>query len=408
MLELLTAGLRALTHAAALGGAGAVLARSTLPIPAPVAQALDRPIRIAGLVLVLCIAGSALVYLTRLGGGADMDALRAVMLSPLGAALSLQFIGGLWLMLRSSRPSALAGVLLILLAYATAGHSAQRGLITSIAVFLHVAAAAWWLGGLGTLTLAQRHMPSTFAGIVDRFSRQAIWIILLLLSAALFTAALLLEFRFDPSSGYARGLLAKAALTLALLALAGGNKLLLAPRLPTSRGAARWLQRSIRAELVLLGCVIAVTAWLTTWHSPNETIHSRQQLPAGPIEVIDAWAPEMPGRVGNGAGYMTLVNHQSVADRLTEVTSPWAERVTLHDSTLAGGISRMRGVVAVDVPAKGRAMLAQGATHLMFTGLYAPFVAGDVVPIVLVFEKAGRMELSLTVRPLNGLPPHEH
>ncbi|MBK6675311.1 MAG: copper chaperone PCu(A)C [Proteobacteria bacterium] len=331
-----------------------------------------------------------------------------MMLSPVGAALALQLIGGLWLMLRSPRPSTFVGALLILLAYGTAGHSAQRGLITSVTVFLHVAAAAWWLGGLWTLTLAQRHMPSTFVEFVGRFSRQAIWIVLLLLSAALFTAALLLEFRLDLNSGYVRGLLAKAALTLALLALAGGNKLLLAPRLPTSQGAARWLQRSIRAELVLLGCVIAVTAWLTTWHSPNETIHSRQQLPAGPIEVIDAWAPEMPGGVGNGAGYMTLVNHQSVADRLTEATSPWAERVTLHDSTQADGISRMRGVVAVDVPAQGRAILAQGATHLMFTGLYAPFVAGDVVPIVLVFEKAGRVELSLTVRPLNGLAAHVH
>ncbi|MFM1886340.1 MAG: hypothetical protein RL026_1497 [Pseudomonadota bacterium] len=408
MLELLTAGLRALTHAAALGSAGAVLARSTLQIPTPTDQSLDRPIRIAGLVLVLCTAVYALVYVTRLGGGADLSALRAVMLSPLGAALALQFIGGLWLALRSSQPSAFGGALLILLAYGIAGHSAQRGLLTSFTVLLHVAAAAWWLGGLLVLRLAQRHMPTMFPEIVGRFSRQAIWIVLLLLSAALVTATLLLEFRLDLNSAYVRGLLAKATFTLALLAFAGANKLLLAPRLPTSQDSAWWLQGSIRAELVLLGCVIAVTAWLTTWHSPHETIHSRQQLPVGPIEVIDAWAPEMPGGVGSGAGYMTLVNHQSVADRLIEVSSPWAERVTLHESKLVGDISRMRGLVAVDVPAQGRAILAQGATHLMFTGLYAPFVAGDVVPIVLVFEKAGRVELSLTVRPANGISPHEH
>jgi copper(I)-binding protein len=59
------------------------------------------------------------------------------------------------------------------------------------------------------------------------------------------------------------------------------------------------------------------------------------------------------------------------------------------------------------VPAKGKVELAPGASHLMLVNVKAPLKAGDKVPLVLRFEKAGEVKTELAVRPL-GAASHEH
>ena len=161
--------------------------------------------------------------------------------------------------------------------------------------------------------------------------------------------------------------------------------------------------RTIRSEVCLFACIFAVTAWLTTWQSPHAAVHGDHDVQvAGPITIIDPWAPAMPGGLGTGAGYMVIVNNQASDDRLLSASSPWAEYVSLHVSIMDGNIPRMSDLDALPVPAHGQAEFTQGHNHLMFTGLYAPFVAGDVVPVTLVFEKAGRIDVKIKVVPLGG------
>ena len=108
--------------------------------------------------------------------------------------------------------------------------------------------------------------------------------------------------------------------------------------------------------------------------------------------------------------YMVIVNSQPVEDRLVAASSPWAEQLTLHASVMDGDIARMRKLGALPIPPGGRVALEPGAYHLMFSGLYAPFVAGDSVPLTLTFEQAGRVDVMLTVHPLGGqrVWGHEH
>lgn len=408
MLDLLAASLKAIGYLAALGGAGLVLARATFRLEADQAVRL---IRAAGVVAVLISCASGWLFVERLGGWGDPAAVFAVFGSPLGVALGLQCAGGLVLAIAAGRRIALAGAIL-LLGFGVVGHSATRGLATSISVVVHVSAAGWWLGGLILLVGQQRMLTSdAYTRLVARFSRQAIWMVALLIGAATVTAALLLEFHVDLDRTYDRGLLAKLGLTAALLGIAAINRLLLSPRLQSDAGARAWLQRTIAAELLLLGCIIGTTAWLTAFQSPHATEHaasavSRQGNDA--IAIFDAWTPAMPGGLGTGAGYMIIVNHQRSDDRLIAVSSPWAEHVSLHGSAMDGGMSRMKDLNSVTITAGGRFALSPGKYHLMFTGLYAPFVAGDTVPVVLHFEKAGRLDISISVRPLGGEPSHQH
>lgn len=270
VLELLYALVKALGYAAGLSGAGLVLARATLLRGSNSLPSVDGPIRLAGSVLASGACASFMLLVLRLGGQWDLATSGVVLLSPLGVALALQLIGGLWLIAAAGGRAAGIGALLILLAYGVVGHSATRGLLTSISVVLHVSAAAWWLGGLWMLLWADRPLgAAAFKTLVGRFSQQGLWVVAVLIAAALLTAILLLEFHFDPMSAYARGLLAKGGLTLALLVLAGINRLFLFPRLATGPQAVRWLRRTIAAELVVFACIASVTAWLTTWQSPH-------------------------------------------------------------------------------------------------------------------------------------------
>jgi copper(I)-binding protein/putative copper export protein len=409
MLDLLAAGLKAIGYVAALGGAGLVLARATLRLEADRAARL---VRAAGIVAIIVAGASGWLFVERLGGWGDPAAVAAVFGSPLGAALGLQSGGGLVLALGSRRRIAVAGAILLFVSFGVVGHSATRGLTTAISVVVHVSAAGWWLGGL-ILLLGQLRMSSseTYARLVAQFSRQAIWIVALLIGAATVTAALLLEFQVDLDRTYDRGLLAKLGLTTALLGIAAINRLLLSPRLQTDCGARAWLRRTIVAELALFGGIFATTAWLTAFQSPHAAEHATAAVPQqgnGAIGIVDAWAPAMPGGLGTGAGYMVIMNHQQSDDRLIAVSSPWAEHVSLHESKMEGGMSRMKDVAALTIPAGGQVVLSPGKYHLMFTGLYAPFVAGDTVPLTLEFERAGRLEVTLSVRPLGGQSPHQH
>lgn len=403
MLELASAILKGLGYAAAFSGAGTVLARTTLQTGPHSVPGVNGLIRSACVGLAINTVLMATIYVVRLGGDLDAAMIRAMALSPLGAALGLQLGGGLLIAAAPARRSVLLGAVAILLAFGLIGHAPTRGLVSAVTVTLHVAAAAWWLGGLWLLVLAGRFPDGRFAPLLETFSKQAIWLVASLVLAGLATAAMLLEFRPDFARTYDQGLLAKAAITLSLLAFAATNRLVVAPRIATDDAAMGKLWWTIRSEVCLFACIFAVTAWLTTWHSPHAAVHGKHDVQVvGPITIIDPWAPAMPGGLGTGAGYMVIVNNQAKDDRLLSASSPWAEHVSLHVTTMDGNISRMSDLDALPVPAHGQAEFSQGHNHLMFTGLYAPFVAGDVVPVTLVFEKAGRIDVKIKLVPLGG------
>lgn len=409
MLELIAAVLKGLGYATAFSSAGTVLARTTLQQGKQPFAGLNRFIRIAAAMLAICAGLTAYVFVLRLGGGLDAAMIQAVVFSPLGVALALQLGGAVAIAASPARKIALPGALAVLLAFGLVGHASTRGLLTSATVVLHVSAAAWWFGGLCTLMLAMHSSGSNFVALLQCFSRQAIRVVILLVFAALVTASLLLEFQLDIARTYDRGLIAKAALTLGLLALAVINRLVLSRRLAAGADATGRLHMTILAEICLFAAIFAVTAWLTNWQSPHAAVHGDHDVQAsGPITIVDPWAPAMPGGLGTGAGYMVILNNQQIDDRLLSASSPWAEHVSLHVSTLEGTISRMRNLDGLAVPAHGKAEFAQGHNHLMFTGLYAPFVAGDVVPVTLEFERAGNVHIVLHVRPLGYTPEFDH
>lgn len=93
--------------------------------------------------------------------------------------------------------------------------------------------------------------------------------------------------------------------------------------------------------------------------------------------------------------YLTIAN-MGPSDRLVSISTPLATAM-LHETEEVEGVITMRHLDGLDIPAKGKVMLSPGGRHVMLTGLSKPLKPGDMVPLRLIFENAGQVDISVPV-----------
>ena len=127
---------------------------------------------------------------------------------------------------------------------------------------------------------------------------------------------------------------------------------------------------------------------------------------AGDAPVVsDAWARATPPGTTVGAAYMTIQGGKE-SDRLVDARSDRAAMVHLHTVEEQGGVSKMRAIDAVVIPAGQRVSLAPKSTHVMLMGLDGPLVAGQTFVVTLRFAKAGEQPVTVTVKPATATDDH--
>lgn len=112
-----------------------------------------------------------------------------------------------------------------------------------------------------------------------------------------------------------------------------------------------------------------------------------------------------------GGGFLTIENEGPEADRLISATSPAADVVQIHEMKMEGEVMKMRPLAeGLELPAGETVVLSPGGLHLMFMGLKQAFIEGETVPVTLVFEKAGTVEIALPVlgAAADAAPAGEH
>jgi copper(I)-binding protein len=103
------------------------------------------------------------------------------------------------------------------------------------------------------------------------------------------------------------------------------------------------------------------------------------------------------GAAANSAVYLTIHN-AGETDVLIDVYGPDADAVELHESVMEGEVMTMRHLEeGLEIPTGGDAELATGGHHVMLMGLAEPLHVGDTFPLILVFEKAGAIEVEVHV-----------
>lgn len=87
--------------------------------------------------------------------------------------------------------------------------------------------------------------------------------------------------------------------------------------------------------------------------------------PEPPLVVNDLEITRpMPG-MQMSAGFFVITNNTGETARITKVTSPQFEAVEVHETTIVDGVSRMRELDALEIPARSSVVLERGGKHLM-------------------------------------------
>ena len=132
-----------------------------------------------------------------------------------------------------------------------------------------------------------------------------------------------------------------------------------------------------------------------------------KDIRAGNIVITDPVLRVATAQARTGAGFMTISNSGKQADRLLSAASDIAAVTQLHATIREGNVMQMReqgqGVV---IPAASRVAFAPGGLHVMFIGLKAPVSPGQLVKVTFKFEKAGAVDVALTVQTAATSPAH--
>lgn len=126
---------------------------------------------------------------------------------------------------------------------------------------------------------------------------------------------------------------------------------------------------------------------------------------AGTVTVEDAWARASAGMAKAGAAFLTVRNAGDREDKLVGAKAEVSAKTELHTHKNVDGVMQMRHVESIAVPAKGMAMLKPGGDHVMFMGLNKPLMEGQTFPLTLVFEKAGEVTATVTVKGAGAMGP---
>jgi copper(I)-binding protein len=105
----------------------------------------------------------------------------------------------------------------------------------------------------------------------------------------------------------------------------------------------------------------------------------------------------MPKGADVAAGYLTIHNNGTAADRLTAGSADFAS-VEVHEVKMENGVTKMQEMKdGLNVPAHSSVGLAPGGYHLMFTHLTHPLTKVETVKATLNFEHAGAVQVEFPV-----------
>lgn len=156
---------------------------------------------------------------------------------------------------------------------------------------------------------------------------------------------------------------------------------------------------------------LAVTAAAAAEHDHGAmTMAAPAAVTLGNLDITGGFSRATLPNAPVGGGYITITNKGAKADRLVSAASPVAGVVQIHQMKMEGDLMKMNELPdGVEIPAGATVALAPGGLHIMFMKLNAPLVEGTKIPVTLTFEKAGSVDVELSVEsPAAKGPAEDH
>src|SRR6201991_2677975 len=151
--------------------------------------------------------------------------------------------------------------------------------------------------------------------------------------------------------------------------------------------------------------VLQVFAFAVLFAVLGASAHA-QEIKAGDLVITQPWSRATPGGAKIAGGFLTIENKGAAPDRLIGVSGEIAGKVEIHEMAMNNGVMTMRPLdKGLSIEPGKTVKLAPGGYHLMLMDLKNPLKQGDKVPLVLEFEKAGKVNLALDVQGVGAQAP---
>lgn len=149
-------------------------------------------------------------------------------------------------------------------------------------------------------------------------------------------------------------------------------------------------------SIAVLAALLALTA----------SAAQAQDYTIGSIRISKVWTREVPGGAKVAGAYMTITNTGSAPDTLIGGSASIAGAFEVHEMSMTDGIMRMRQLTPGLVIKPGETVvLKPGAIHIMLMDLKQPPKVGRTISGTLVFEKAGKVDITYKVEPFGTREP---
>jgi copper(I)-binding protein len=148
------------------------------------------------------------------------------------------------------------------------------------------------------------------------------------------------------------------------------------------------MPRSIRTAAIIAALLV-----------PTVTASFGHEVKKGDILLTELWSRATPPGAKVAAGFFTVENTGSEADRLVGITTP-VGKAEVHETAAVNGVSTMRPLEGgLSIAPGQKVTLAPGGLHVMITELKESLKEGQMLPLTLRFQKAGEVEAALHIRP---------
>lgn len=137
--------------------------------------------------------------------------------------------------------------------------------------------------------------------------------------------------------------------------------------------------------------------------APGDGAGSNATSPTASSATIEIVEPRLTFTLGNtAAGYLVVRNNGDEADVLISAHTSIGHG-SLHEVVTDGPAGTMQQVQGgIEIPAHGELELKSGSYHVMVEGIEPRLSEGDEVEIVLQFERAGEIRVTVTAEQLSA------
>ena len=126
------------------------------------------------------------------------------------------------------------------------------------------------------------------------------------------------------------------------------------------------------------------------------------------LEIVHPWTPEVGEGVADVSVYMTIKNGSGKTERLIRAEGPLAEKIDLVDLRNSAGMQPSSPVAGLEIPPHGKLELSSSGPYVLLHQFKRRLNAYDTFNLILVFEKAGKVPIEVTVEEVETGQRNQH